>query len=1209
MRKISAAVLSLCVLLAAIAFMPVERAQAAVSGMVRVKLDSMGSPTSVTITLNGAYSIPSSSVSLSSRSSYDVYLNGGSLWITGPGASSPQNMGNKFTIQQNQDSSGGTGTMSFYNARYGSRSYRGDMQFEVSGSSIRMINRVFIEDYLYGVLHGELSNSFPLETLKAQAIIARSYVYNKMLSGAASYDIGDTSNDQVYKGYTSSDDVIMRAVNETAGMLLKYGSSYISAYFGASNGGQVELPGNAWSASAGYPGCYVMKDDPYDLRNPSSRSSTYSFGPDPFTLTQGFRTAIENALYYQMGSGASLQRILDVRLVNPLENAPASYGKSRNYRAMEITVEYYQNGTQTTTVTLNNIHDTLRYTLFGADSDLRLFELTQNSGYWSLTLRRYGHGVGMSQRGAQQMALEGWNAQQIINFYFEGSQIETLSFSKDGVPAGPSQNQPAAAWGTVNASSLNVRASASNNGSKLGSLTRNSRVGIVRKEGDWYLINYGSGTGYVSAGYIVLDPGSNLDGATPTPTPGAQTPTLTATVRLSTNSSTLNMRSAPSSSASVVTWLNNGTQLGVLEQRSDGWLRVRTSGGLEGYVSAAYVTLSSIGTPTYTPGPTPTTQLGTVTASQLNVRAGASSSSAKVGTLNYGAKVKILGESLGWYRVEFGGLEAYAASAYILKDAPSGEPAPGATPTPSPTPGSSTGLGNLTPGDIPANGVLGTVETGAGVYLEVYGGTNQSTTGSWLMNGAQVLITGVEGDYYRIAMSGDRVGYVLKRYIRTAKDGTAPTPSPTPVGQTPTPSPTPTNPGDLPPGYGLGVLSASNIPAGGVLGTVRLSGTTTSLTIYADANKTSPINTLANGIAVTVMGVNNDVYNVNVGAINGFVLKAFIMTPLPSGTAPTPTPSPAPGDGTITGYIQLSTAGGTLRLRQEPSTASSVLTQLPNGAMVAVINQTGDWYRIGYGAYTGYVMKSYVRLATNSTVPDGGSGGTGSGGTGSGAVGETLYLGYIALSDANSSVNVRSSASSSSSVLGSLKHGTAVEVLASNGDWYRLNYGSGSGYVLRSYIRLTGETKPGSGSGSGAGSGSGSSSNVGRSGTVKLSSASSTVNVRSGPGTSYAVTFVAAHGQQLTITAEQSGWYGVTINGKSGYISAQYVALGASPAQSSAQTTAAVHLRSSASATSNSLGTYTAGTTVTVLEKGADWSKVSVGGKTGYMKNSYLRFS
>lgn len=99
------------------------------------------------------------------------------------------------------------------------------------------------------MLAGELSNTFPLETLKAQAIIARSYVYNRMLTNEPNYEIGDTSSDQVYKGYNSANTNIIRAVDETAGILLQYGSKYVNAYFGASNGGQVELPGNAWSSS------------------------------------------------------------------------------------------------------------------------------------------------------------------------------------------------------------------------------------------------------------------------------------------------------------------------------------------------------------------------------------------------------------------------------------------------------------------------------------------------------------------------------------------------------------------------------------------------------------------------------------------------------------------------------------------------------------------------------------------------------------------------------------------------------------------------------------------------------------------------------------------------------------------------------------------------------------------------------------------------
>ena len=280
-RKKALAILLALVLAFSTLALPVDQAFAAEDGMVRVYLSSMnyyGTITSVTITLNGSYGITTMpELALSSKGTYYIQLLNGSIFLSGDGIETPIDMGSSFTIKQYTDESGKLGTMSFYNPRYGTRSYRGDMSFDISGGGLRLINRVYVEDYLYGVLAGELSNTFPLECLKAQAIIARSYVYNRMISGQPNYEINDTSSDQVYKGYNSSNDVIMRAVDETAGVLLKYGSSYVNAYFGASNGGQIELPRNAWGSSADSLGCYVMKDDPYDLRNPSSRIAYYSF--------------------------------------------------------------------------------------------------------------------------------------------------------------------------------------------------------------------------------------------------------------------------------------------------------------------------------------------------------------------------------------------------------------------------------------------------------------------------------------------------------------------------------------------------------------------------------------------------------------------------------------------------------------------------------------------------------------------------------------------------------------------------------------------------------------------------------------------------------------------------------------------------------------------------------------------------------------------
>ncbi len=218
-KRIWAAILAVALIVTALV-VPQGSAYAAENGMVRVYLASLnyyGSITSLTFTTNGSYAIESRpEIILSSRGSYTVQLLGNTLYLSGDGLASSVDMGTSFTLKQYTDSEGKLGAISFYNPRYGNRSYRGDMKFDIKDGGLRLINRVYLEDYLYGVLAGELSNSFPLECLKAQAIIARSYVYNRMISGQPNYEINDTSSDQVYKGYNSANDVIMRAVNETA---------------------------------------------------------------------------------------------------------------------------------------------------------------------------------------------------------------------------------------------------------------------------------------------------------------------------------------------------------------------------------------------------------------------------------------------------------------------------------------------------------------------------------------------------------------------------------------------------------------------------------------------------------------------------------------------------------------------------------------------------------------------------------------------------------------------------------------------------------------------------------------------------------------------------------------------------------------------------------------------------------------------------------
>jgi peptidoglycan hydrolase-like amidase len=111
----------------------------------------------------------------------------------------------------------------------GSYSYLGNIKFTVSGSSVRAINTIDLEQYLYGVVAAEMGNGFPLEALKAQAVCARCYAIRKIDSSDSSdtYDIVGTSSDQAYKGYNASYTRVIEAVDATKGQVLMNGKKII----------------------------------------------------------------------------------------------------------------------------------------------------------------------------------------------------------------------------------------------------------------------------------------------------------------------------------------------------------------------------------------------------------------------------------------------------------------------------------------------------------------------------------------------------------------------------------------------------------------------------------------------------------------------------------------------------------------------------------------------------------------------------------------------------------------------------------------------------------------------------------------------------------------------------------------------------------------------------------------------------------------------
>ncbi|AEE95589.1 SpoIID/LytB domain-containing protein [Mahella australiensis] len=144
---------------------------------------------------------------------------------------------------------------------------------------------------------------------------------------------------------------------------------------------------------------------------------------------------------------------------------------------------------------------------------------------------------------------------------------------------------------------------------------------------------------------------------------------------------------------------------------------------------------------------------------------------------------------------------------------------------------------------------------------------------------------------------------------------------------------------------------------------------------------------------------------------------------------PTPTPT------TQTGTVKV---GSTLNVRSGAGTQYKVVGSLKNGTKVEVLGESGSWYKIKYGSITGYVSGQYLVVSGTNPAPTPTPPSTPSSQTGTVKVGSML--------------NVRSGAGTQYKVVGSLKNGTKVEVLGESGSWYKIKYGSITGYVSGQYL-------------------------------------------------------------------------------------------------------------------------------------------------------------
>jgi stage II sporulation protein D len=259
-------------------------------------------------------------------------------------------------------------------------------------TGINLINVLDLEDYLLSVVPSEVPSLWPKEVLKAQAIAARSYaVANFGKHKAEGYDVKATVDDQVYRGVIAESTETNAAVAATSGLVLKNNNKVISAFFHSTSGGSTEVSENVW----GKPLPYLKSVVDYDDAAPQ-------FTWRKTVTSQDLARAL-------LGSAQDSQALLGVLVIG------RHSGDSQRVKDVLVV------GQSSARV----IAGTELRRLFNLPSTQ--FSLFQSDSSYIFSGRGYGHGLGLSQWGAKALADNGYNAEQILSYYYKDVTIEPLA--------------------------------------------------------------------------------------------------------------------------------------------------------------------------------------------------------------------------------------------------------------------------------------------------------------------------------------------------------------------------------------------------------------------------------------------------------------------------------------------------------------------------------------------------------------------------------------------------------------------------------------------------------------------------------------------------------------------------------------------------------------------------------------------------------------
>ncbi|MDZ5040306.1 SH3 domain-containing protein [Clostridium perfringens] len=666
--------------------------------------------------------------------------------------------------------------------------------------------------------------------------------------------------------------------------------------------------------------------------------------------------------------------------------------------------------------------------------------------------------------------------------------------------------------GLISANQLNVRTSPNENGQVIGTLYKNNNVNVLDKSIDgWYKIDFNGRRAYVSSKYVNLISYKNNEVKTE-----VKKDPIEGIGKVNINTA-LNVRQASTTNSRIIGSLKGGEKVNIINE-SNGFYKIEFNNSY-GYVYSKYISKDgdsekvkvvkqeevkkekvdeskkeAKATPKAEPVVLAVRSLNKTgivnVSSSLNVRSSASTSSKVIGSLSGNTKVTIVGEEGAFYKIEYKGSHGYVAKEYV-KDV---------TESNNSNQGTQTSEKPSTPESTEKTGI---VNVSSSLNVRSSASTSSKVIGS-LSGNTKVTIVGEEGAFYKIEYK-DSHGYVAKEYVKDVTESS----NSNQGTQTPEKPSIPENTEKT------GIVNVSS-----------------SLNVREGASTSSKvIGSLRGNTKVTIVGEEGAFYKIEYKGSHGYVAKEYVKGVTESsnsnqGTQTQEKPS-IPENTEKTGIVNVSSS---LNVREGASTSSKVIGSLSGNTKVTIVGEEGAFYKIEYKDSHGYVAKEYVKDVTENNNSNQGTQTPEKPSTPE----STEKTGIVNVS---SSLNVRSEASTSSKVIGSLSGNTKVIIVGEEGAFYKIEYKGSHGYVAKEYIKDVTESSN-SNQGTQTPEKPSTPENSKKTGVV---TASKGLNVRKEANTSSQIIGILNSGESVEIIGEENGFYKITYKGQEAYASKNYI--------------------------------------------------------------------